>query len=203
MKKWGAFLLLSFCVIYIYAQSPVPNSLKDDDTAKVKWGKVRIVEGASMTSSDDILVNISRSKEYTTLVTAIDDAGLDETFKSKGPITIFAPTNQAFNKLPAGKLDSLLQPDHKLALSYILTYHAISGRLSAKDILHKINSGKGKAIFTTLAGTTITATIDGNRNIVLTDDNGDQSIICKFDILQSNGMLHVVTAVLNPKQKPI
>ena len=203
MRKWGAFLALSCSCLNLFAQAPVPNSLKENDTIKVRWGKVKIVDGASMTSSDDILVNISHSKEYTTLVTAIDDAGLEETFKSKGPITIFAPTNEAFNKLPAGELDSLLQPAHKLALSYILTYHAISGRLSAKDIFHKISSGKGKAVFTTLAGTTITATIDGNRNIVLTDDNGDQSIISKFDIPQSNGMLHVVTAVLNPKQKPI
>ncbi len=203
MKKWGAFFVFSLATTNLFAQSPVPNSLKDDDTTKVRWGKVKIVDGASMTSSDDILVNISRSKEYTMLVTAIDDAGLEETFKSKGPITIFAPTNQAFNKLPVGELDTLLQPSHKFELNYLLTYHAIYGRLSAKDILKKINAGKGKANFITLAGTTITATIDSNRNIVLADDNGDQSIISKFDIPQSNGMLHVVTTVLNPKQKPI
>ena len=90
-----------------------------------------------MISSNDIIENIGQSKEYSILVNAIADAGLTETFKSKGPITVFAPTNQAFQKLPAGELDTLLKPNHKLDLSYLLTYHAIAGRLSVKDIAKK------------------------------------------------------------------
>jgi uncharacterized surface protein with fasciclin (FAS1) repeats len=156
-----------------------------------------------MVSSNDIIENITLSKEYTTLVSVINDAGLTETFKSKGPITVFAPTNQAFEKLPQGKLDSLLQPSQKDYLSYLLAYHAIAGRLTAKDIAHKINSNNGEATFTTLAGSKITAKIDENRNIVLIDENGGESIISRFDVEQRNGLLDVVTAVLVPKPKAI
>lgn len=173
------------------------------DSVKAKWGKVKNVNGVAMISSNNIIENIALSKEYSTLVTAIEDAGLTETFKSKGPITFFAPTNQAFEKLPAGELDTLLKPNHKLDLNYLITSHAIVGKLSVKDIQHKINSNKGEATFRTIAGTTLTARIDANRNIVLIDDNGGQSIISKFDIQQSNGMLHIVNAVLVPKTKNI
>jgi uncharacterized surface protein with fasciclin (FAS1) repeats len=156
-----------------------------------------------MTSSNDVVENIALSKEYTVLVTAIQNAGLTDTFKSKGPITIFAPTNQAFEKLPAGKLDTLLKPEHKLDLSMLITYHAIAGRITAKDIEKKINSNNGMATFTTIAGSKLTAKIDSNRNIVLVDENGGESIISKFDIQQSNGMLHVVNSVLIPIIKAI
>ncbi len=156
-----------------------------------------------MVSSNDIIENMTLSHEYSVLVTAIEDAGLTQTFKSKGPITLFAPTNQAFDKLPAGELDTLLKPSHKLDLNYLITNHAIVGRLSVKDIQRKISSSKGEATFRTIAGTTITARIDTNRNIVLTDENGGQSIISKFDIQQSNGMLHIVNSVLIPKTKNI
>ena len=156
-----------------------------------------------MISSNDIIENMTLSKEYTTLVAAINDAGLTETFKSKGPITVFAPTNQAFDKLPAGQLDTLLKPAHRFDLNYLLTYHAVAGRLSAHDIAHKINANGGEAVFTTLAGSKLTAKIDTNRNIVLIDENGGESVISKFDIQQSNGLLHIVSAVLVPKPKAI
>ena len=173
------------------------------DSVKSKWGRIKDVDGTKMTSSNDIIENITQSKEYTTLVSVIEDAGLTETFKSKGPITVFAPTNQAFNKLPAGELDSLIKPAHKLDLSYLLAYHAIAGRLTAKDIARKINANNGLATFTTIAGSKLVARIDENRNIVLVDENGGESIISKFDIPQSNGILHIVTSVLVPKSKVI
>jgi len=173
------------------------------DSVKAKWGKVKIVDGAEMTSSNDIVENIAQSKEYTTLTSVIEDAGLTETFKSKGPITVFAPTNQAFDKMPAGQLDTLLKPNHKLDLSYLLTYHAIAGRLTARDIARKINANNGEATFTTIAGSKLIAKIDENRNIVLIDENGNESIISRFDIPQSNGILHIVTAVLLPKPRAI
>ena len=173
------------------------------DTVKAKWGKVKIVDGTAMVSSNDIIENMALSKEYTVLINAIEEAGLTETFKSKGPITIFAPTNQAFDKLPSGQLDTLLKPSHKLDLNYLLTYHAIAGRLSARDIARKINSNNGQATFTTIAGSKLTAKIDTNRNIVLIDENGGESVISKFDIQQSNGLLHIVNAVLVPKAKAI
>jgi len=202
MIKWLGAVLLIFNGTFLFAQTAaVVNPV--NDSVKAKWGKVKIVDGIRMISSNDVIENITQSKEYTTLVSIIADAGLTDTFKSKGPITVFAPTNAAFEKLPAGELDSLLKPSHKLDLNYLLTYHAIAGRLTARDIARKINSGNGQAIFTTLAGSKITAKIDGNRNIVLVDENGGESVISKFDIQQSNGMLHIVTSVLVPKPKAI
>jgi len=203
MKKWFLILFVVISAHSVFAQSAPKNEPAVIDSVKAKWGKVKNVNGVAMISSNNIIENITLSKEYSTLVTAIEDAGLTETFKSKGPITFFAPTNQAFEKLPAGELDTLLKPNHKLDLNYLITSHAIVGRLTVKDIQHKINSNNGEATFRTIAGTTLTARIDSNRNIVLIDDNGGQSIISKFDIQQSNGMLHIVNAVLVPKTKNI
>jgi uncharacterized surface protein with fasciclin (FAS1) repeats len=203
MRNWFVILLFVISAHSVFAQSAPKNEPAVIDSVKAKWGKVKNVNGVAMISSNNIIENIMLSKEYSTLVTAIEDAGLTETFKSKGPITFFAPTNQAFEKLPAGELDTLLKPNHKLDLNYLITSHAIVGKLSVKDIQHKINSNNGEATFRTIAGTTLTARIDSNRNIVLIDDNGGQSIISKFDIQQSNGMLHIVNAVLVPKTKNI
>jgi uncharacterized surface protein with fasciclin (FAS1) repeats len=202
MKKLMVLIVLVLNGYFLYAQkTTVVNPVID--TVKAKWGKIKIVDGTAMVSSNDIIENMALSKEYTTLINAIDEAGLTETFKSKGPITIFAPTNQAFDKLPSGQLDTLLKPSHKLDLNYLLTYHAIAGRLSARDIARKINSNNGEATFTTIAGSKLTAKIDTNRNIVLIDENGGESVISKFDIEQSNGILHIVNAVLVPKAKEI
>lgn len=202
MKKWLIFALITVACHGLFAQN-ASVTRPVIDSVKAKWGKVKNVNGTAMVSSNNIIENIALSNEYSVLVTAIEDAGLTETFKSKGPITFFAPTNQAFEKLPAGELDTLLKPSHKLDLNYLITSHAIVGRLTVKDIQRKINSNNGEATFRTIAGTTLTAKIDANRNIVLMDDNGGQSIISKFDIQQSNGMLHIVNAVLVPKTKNI
>jgi uncharacterized surface protein with fasciclin (FAS1) repeats len=202
MRKWFILTLLIVSCQILFAQKATVASLVID-SVKAKWGKVKNVNGTAMVSSNNIIENINLSTEYSMLVTAIENAGLTETFKSKGPITFFAPTNQAFERLPAGKLDTLLKPSHKFDLNYLITSHAIVGKLSIKDIEKKINSNKGEATFRTIAGNIITAKIDANRNIVLTDDNGGQSTISKFDILQSNGMLHIINAVLVPKTKNI
>ena len=193
-------LILNCAIVFSLKLSAQTNVI---DSVKSKLGKTKIVEGTPMLSSNDIVENISLSKNYSILLKAIDDAGLTETFKSKGPITIFAPDNLAFGKLTPGKLDSLLLPAHKDDLSYLLTYHAIAGRLTAKEISRKINSSNGLAVFTTIAGSRLTAKIDSNRNIVLIDENGGLSVISRFDIPQSNGMLHAVNAVLVPKIKAI
>ncbi|MDP9081521.1 MAG: fasciclin domain-containing protein [Bacteroidota bacterium] len=202
MRKWFIVILIIVGGQRVFAQNAASNA-PVIDSIKAKWGKVKNVNGTKMISSNNIIENIELSNEYSVLVTAIEDAGLTETFKSKGPITFFAPTNQAFEKLPAGELDTLLKPSHKLELNYLITSHAIVGSLSVRDIQRKINSNKGEATFRTIAGTTLTAKIDANRNIVLIDDNGGESIISKFDIQQSNGMLHIVNAVLLPKSKNI
>jgi uncharacterized surface protein with fasciclin (FAS1) repeats len=202
MKKWLVIFYLVLNGSALFAQQTAVTA-PIMDTVKAKWGKVKIVDGAAMISSNDVIENITLSKEYSVLTSAIESAGLTETFKSKGPITVFAPTNQAFDNLPNGQLDTLLKPAHKFDLSYLLTYHAVAGRLSVRDIQRKINSNNGQAIFTTIAGSKLIAKIDSNRNIVLIDENGGESIISKFDIQQSNGLLHVVNAVLIPKIKPI
>lgn len=202
MKKWPLFILFIINTSFLFAQKNIAlNPI--NDTVKAKWGKVKNVDGTSMTSANDIIENIEQSKEYTVLVNAIEDAGLTQTFKSKGPITVFAPTNVAFEKLPAGELDTLLKPGHRFDLSNLISYHAIAGKLTAHDIARKISSGNGQATFTTIAGSKLIAKIDVNRNIVLVDENGGESIISKFDIAQSNGMLHIVSAVLVPKSKPV
>jgi uncharacterized surface protein with fasciclin (FAS1) repeats len=202
MKRWALFILLGINSFFVFGQkSALRNPVKD--SVKTKWGFLKIIDGSTMVPSNDIIQNIAQAKEYSVLVNAIACTGLTETFKSKGPITIFAPTDQAFAKLPAGQMDTLLKPVHKYDLSYLITYHAIAGRLSVKDIEKLINSNNGQALLTTIAGIKITAHIDANRNIVLVDENGGESVISKFDIRQSNGMLHVVNAVLVPKNKTI
>lgn len=154
-----------------------------------------------MSAASDIVANIKSSKDFTTLFKALDTAELTETFRSKGPLTIFAPDNGAFDKLPKGKLDSLFNPQNKLNLTNLLTYHALAGKISSKDIEKQIKAGNGQATFVTLAGSKLTARINENRNIVLTDESGGQSIVSIFDVEQSNGMLHVINAVLIPKNK--
>jgi uncharacterized surface protein with fasciclin (FAS1) repeats len=154
-----------------------------------------------MPAKNDIIDNLSRSKTFSILFNAIRTAELIETFKSKGPITIFAADNTAFSKLPQGKLDTLLKSAHKPDLQNFLTYQAIPGQVSSKDIAKQIKDNNGTATFITIAGGKLTAQIDKNRNIVLTDESGKQVVISQFDIQQSNGMLHVVKDVLIPKNK--
>lgn len=202
MKKLILVFALILNSLFLIAQVTVKSNLVTD-TVKAKWGKTKIVNGTQMVSSNDIIENMAQLKDCSLLITAIKNAGLTETFKSKGPITFFAPTNQAFGKLQAGKLDTLLKSNHKYELNYLLTGHAIAGRLSARDIAKKINSNKGQATFITIAGSKLTAKIDNNRNIVLVDENGGESIISQFNIPQSNGMLHIVDSVLIPKTKVI
>jgi uncharacterized surface protein with fasciclin (FAS1) repeats len=170
---------------------------------KVKGIKTKVANGSLMAANLNIIQNVSKAKDYSVLLNAMKATGLIETFESKGPITIFAPTNTAFAKLPDGKMDSLLRPEHKYELSSLITYHAIAGKVGVKDIARSIKDHKGSASFTTLAGSKIIATIDANRNIVLTDENGGQCVISQFDVEQSNGMLHVVNSVFIPKKRVI
>jgi uncharacterized surface protein with fasciclin (FAS1) repeats len=202
MKKCVLCFLFVLNANFLFAQKEVEKAALID-SVKAKWGRVKKVDGTPMISSNDIIENISLSVKYSILLKAIDDAGLSETFKSKGPITFFAPDNKAFGKLSSGKLDTLLQPAHKYDLSYLVTYHALAGRITARDISRKINANNGEATFTTIAGGKLTAKIDSNRNIVLIDENGGESVIDHFDIPQSNGLLHTVNAVLVPKVKSI
>src|ERR1700761_1738806 len=164
MLKQAIFLILfSLSTTFVFAQKP--------DSSVNKPGKIRNVEGASMSSSNNIIVNISSASNFSVLSNAIQVAGLTDTFNSSNPITFFTPDNKAFEKLPAGKLDSLLLPAHKTELINLLSYHVIAGKITSKDIERQIKAGNGQASFTTLSGSILTARINENRNIVLTDDS--------------------------------
>lgn len=156
------------------------------------------VGGAAMYPSKDIIDNAVNSKDHTTLVAAVKAAGLVETLKGKGPFTVFAPTNEAFAKLPAGTVDSLLKPEAKDKLTKILTYHVVSGKVDSKDLLKMIKKGKGNAELVTVSGGKLTASQVGNE-IMIKDENGNSSKVTIANVYQSNGVIHVVDSVVLPK----
>jgi len=156
-----------------------------------------MVGGAAMYPTKTIVENAVNSKDHTTLVAAVKAAGLVDTLNSAGPFTVFAPTNAAFAKLPAGTVDTLLKPENKDKLTAVLTYHVVAGRVSAADLLKQIKQGGGKATLTTVQGETLTATRSG-RHVIITDAKGGQSTVTIADVFQSNGVIHVVDSVLLP-----
>lgn len=164
---------------------------------KVYAQKNPMVGGAAMYATKDIVDNAVNSKDHTTLVQAVQAAGLVETLKSAGPFTVFAPTNEAFNKLPAGTVETLVKPENKATLTKILTYHVVAGKLNAKDIAAKIKAGGGKTTFATVQGGTLTAAMQGQK-LVLTDEKGGTSTVTIADVNQKNGVIHVVDTVLMP-----
>jgi uncharacterized surface protein with fasciclin (FAS1) repeats len=155
------------------------------------------VGGAAMYPSKTIVENAVNSPIHKTLVTAVKAAGLVDTLNGPGPFTVFAPTDDAFAKLPAGTVDSLVQPDNKAALTKILTYHVVSGRITSKDLMKLIKKGNGTATLTTLEGGTLKAMMSGNQ-ITLTDEKGGTATVTTADVYQKNGVIHVVDAVLMP-----
>jgi len=157
-----------------------------------------MVGGAPMLRTKDIVDNAVNSKDHTTLVAAVKAAGLVETLKGTGPFTVFAPTNAAFDKLPAGTVDTLVKPASKATLTKILTYHVVPGKQSATAIMDAIKAGNGKATFKTVQGGTLTAAMSGS-SVVLTDAKGGKSTVTTADVNQSNGVIHVVDTVLMPK----
>ena len=160
--------------------------------------KIVKVGGAPMYPTKNIIENAVNSKDHTTLVAAVKAAGLVETLQSAGPFTVFAPTNEAFSKLPKGTVESLLKPENLKTLQTILTYHVVSGRMSSQDIAKAIKMGKGKATLKTVSGGILIASMKG-KNLILTDENGNMSMVTIADVNQSNGVIHVVNAVVTPK----
>lgn len=156
-----------------------------------------MVGGAAMSPTRTIVENASAAKNLTTLVAAVKAADLVATLSGPGPFTVFAPTNLAFAKLPAGTVDSLVKPENKEALAKILTYHVVAGRLTSADIARAIRAGRGKAVLTTVQGEPLTATMTG-RMMTLTDARGGQSLVSQADVMQSNGVVHVVDTVMMP-----
>ena len=149
-------------------------------------------------STGDIVDVAAGSNAHTTLVAAVKAADLAETLKGKGPFTVFAPTNDAFSKLPAGTVETLLKPENKATLTGILTYHVVAGTLDAKSVLAAIQKGNGKAVLTTVAGGSLTGTVE-NGKVVLTDEKGGKATVVTTDLKASNGVIHVIDTVLMPK----
>jgi uncharacterized surface protein with fasciclin (FAS1) repeats len=157
-----------------------------------------MVGGAPMYPTKDIIDNAVNSKDHTTLVAAVKAAGLVETLKGPGPFTVFAPTNAAFAALPAGTVDTLLKPENKGKLTAILTYHVVPGKLDAATLVQQIMDGKGMVSLKTVAGGTLTAKASGGK-VMITDESGGTATVTTADVIQSNGVIHVVDKVLLPK----
>lgn len=158
---------------------------------------ISYVGGAAMYPAKNIIENAVNSPEHTTLVAAVKAAGLVDTLSGAGPFTVFAPTNAAFAKLPAGTVDNLLRPENKAMLQSVLTYHVVAGRLTAADLASMIRAGGGQARLVTVQGGTLTARMQGNR-IILIDAKGGTSHVTQANVMQSNGVIHVTDAVSLP-----
>lgn len=180
----------AFVILLLAAAAAVaPAGLRAD---------TKMVGGAAMYPSKDIIDNAVNSQDHTTLVTAVKAAGLVDTLKSKGPFTVFAPTNEAFNKLPAGTIDSLLKPENKDQLTKILTYHVVPGKLDSKALAKKIKAGNGTAELKTASGGTLEVMMSGG-SVMIRDEKGGTATVTIADVDQKNGVIHVVDSVLLPQ----
>ena len=156
-----------------------------------------MVGGKEMFPNKNIVENASKSADHTTLVAAVKAAGLVATLEGKGPFTVFAPTNEAFEALPAGTVDTLLKPENKAKLTTVLTYHVVAGDLTSDKLAKKIKAGGGKAELTTVAKEKLTLMMDGDK-IAIKDAKGGQATVTIADVKQSNGVIHVIDKVLLP-----
>ena len=158
-----------------------------------------LVGGMAMYPAKNIVENAVNSKDHTTLVAAVKAAGLVETLSGKGPFTVFAPVNDAFENLPAGTVETLLKPESKSTLTKILTYHVVAGNLTAEKIMAAIKAGKGTATLKTVSGGTLKAMMNGPKNVVVIDESGNVASISTYNVTQRNGVIHVIDKVLLPK----
>jgi uncharacterized surface protein with fasciclin (FAS1) repeats len=158
-----------------------------------------MVGGSAMFARKNIVQNAVNSKDHTTLVAAVKAAGLADTLQGKGPFTVFAPVNSAFDALPAGTVEALLEPENKGMLTKVLTYHVVPGRLTSADLERLIQKGNGTAELATASGGKLWVMKNGDRNITIKDEAGSLADISVYDVLQSNGVIHSVDRVLMPK----
>ena len=191
MKK----TILSFAIsAMIIATIPTTHAQMQN-----KSGSTVTVGGEAMYPMKNIIENAINSKDHTTLVAAVKAAGLVETLQSKGPFTVLAPVNNAFEDLPAGTVENLLKPESKSTLTSVLTYHVLSGKYTFDDIVAAIKKGGGKASMKTVSGQEITFLMNGPHNIEVKDALGNLANITTYDVNQSNGVIHVLDRVLMPK----
>jgi uncharacterized surface protein with fasciclin (FAS1) repeats len=199
-KMLGAFVVLAVTAVPMGVMAQGTMAHGSMDKKSMDHGAMKenpMVGGAPMYMNKDIIDNAVNSADHTTLVAAVKAAGLVETLKGKGPFTVFAPTNAAVDKLPAGTVDTLLKPENKPMLTQVLTYHVVAGKVDSKDLVKKIKAGNGKATLKTIAGGTLTATMAGS-DVILTDAKGGTAKVTTADVYQSNGVIHVVDSVLLP-----
>ena len=167
-------------------------------TSALAGMKNPVVGGQEMYPTKNIVENAVNSADHTTLVAAVKAAGLVDTLESRGPFTVFAHTNEAFAKLPAGTVDTLLKPENKATLTKVLTYHVVSGRLSASDLKKQIKAGKGTAELTTVEGGKLWASMQDGNHIMLKDEKGGTALVTIPNVFQSNGVIHVIDSVVMP-----
>ncbi|MEO7073186.1 MAG: fasciclin domain-containing protein [Rhodanobacter sp.] len=175
----------------------IPVAFAGSMDSPASMEKTVMVGGAAMLPSRNIVQNAMNSKDHTTLVAAVKAAGLVDTLSSKGPFTVFAPTNEAFAALPAGTVETLLKPENKAMLSKILTYHVVPGKMTAHDLKQAAKAGGGKAMLKTVEGDSITVAQEGKAWTV-TDDKGNVAHITIANVMQSNGVIFVIDKVLMP-----
>ena len=192
-------LALMMCSLAVLAQAADTDPVSNVPAS----GTMKTIAGNSMQPANDIVQNIAADKDLSMFYQFVNSANLAETYKSKGPITIFVPANEAFESLSPGKLDTLLKPSHVWELTHIIAYHAVAGKFSAKELHKQIHKHKGSTILTTISGGKLIAKMDDNSNIILQDETGGQCIITRFDITQSNGVVHIISKVLLPKPKAV
>src|SRR5690348_14477123 len=189
--KFTALLLAGIALSTVsFAQGSSMKMKSKDGKTKMKGEKTVMVGGAAMYPSKDIVSNAVNSADHTTLVAAVKAAGLVETLEGAGPFTVFAPTNEAFAKLPAGTVDTLLKPENKATLAKVLTYHVVAGRWSASDLKKRIKASNGTAELTTVEGGKLWASAEGNH-IMLKDEKGGTISVTIPNVFQSNGVIHV------------
>lgn len=191
MKKLMLSVGLVVAASLLATSSFAQDKMKSDNTV--------MVGGEAMYPMKNIVENAVNSKAHTTLVAAVKAAGLVETLQGKGPFTVFAPVNDAFENLPAGTVETLLKPENKDMLVKVLTYHVVAGKWDFNAIAALIKKNGGKAEITTVAGGKLWAMMNGAHNITLTDENGNVANITTYDVYQSNGVIHVLDAVVLPK----
>lgn len=194
MKKLTLSIMFVVGVFAMGSMSAIAQDMKD---MKMEKSDNPMVGGAAMYKNKDIIDNAVNSADHTTLVAAVKAAGLVDTLKGKGPFTVFAPTNAAFDKLPAGTVDTLVKPENKATLTKILTYHVVAGNMDSKAIAKAIKKGNGTATLTTVQGGMLKASMSGS-DLILTDEKGGTSKVTIADVKQSNGVIHVVDTVLMP-----
>jgi len=183
-RTLNTFLALSFC-LFTFSAAQAQNDV--------------MVGGQAMYAQKDIIDNAVNSADHTTLVAAVKAADLVATLKSEGPFTVFAPTNDAFENLPEGTVATLLQPANKGALTSVLTYHVVPGRLDAKELMKLIKKGNGTAELTTANGGKLWAMMNGDMNVIIKDGSGNVAHISTYNVYQSNGIIHVIDRVVLPK----